>query len=196
MPLFNPNYTLPEALAVIHESLPNESAEENLINALHNGSLQAELVCQKAGSGFRIPSEVWKSTDGRFRFDIKSGAAEIWEKLIRRLTPYTGKPLGSFDRDGQFHPKYVKGEIRLARSSLDSLLDEVAALRPKQAAKINAERQCHEWASELAKGKKVWRKGDFIKEAVERHPGLSETAARRVWDANAPRKWKRPGPKS
>jgi len=44
-------------------------------------------------------------------------------------------------------------------------------------------------------GEQPMRKADFIKDAVERHPGLIPTKALQLWRDLAPEKWKRPGTK-
>ena len=126
MPLIDTGYTLKEARELISQKLPAEDSSANLIEVLHAGEAKAEMTCDTTGNTYRLPSEVWKSTDGRFDFDIESSQGSIQEKLVRRPTPsYTAQPRGHFDRDGHFRPNYVTGEVRIERTSFDALLDKV-----------------------------------------------------------------------
>ena len=136
MPLIDTGYTLKEACELISQKLPDEDSSANLIEVLHAGEAKAEMTCDTTGNTYRLPSEVWKSTDGRFDFDIDSSQGRIQEKLVRHPTPsYTAQPRGHFDRDGHFHPNYVTGEVRIERTSFDALLDKVggdALLKPRR----------------------------------------------------------------
>ena len=198
MPLVERNYyTWHEALAKIEPRLPDEAANNNLVDACENG-LQSWIIDEKSGTRFEIPHRVWRSKDGLFRYSFDKGTAEIQEQLVRRSAPYSPKSQGTWDKDGNFFPNYIKGELRISRMQLDALLDAL----PKSSAVgfIKAETDCGKWFKETrqaeGEGPSSKTKDEYFKEAAAKiGPHLSRKSFDKQWDKEAPPSWKKRGPK-
>ena len=142
--------------------------EQELRRLFYSGAVGAELLNDKNGVRVPIPATHWLADI--FKIHLSTGIAE-WA-----------------DRSSATTYKY-RGSVLIERIAFDR------ATTANQLTTSGAESRCRDWARELPKAE-VWRKVDFIARAQELFDGLSKNSAKRVWDAQAPSEWKKPGPKS
>lgn len=127
MPLIKSDYSISEAVEMISRRLPQEDALASLTNTLHAGEIDAYIINAETGASYQIPAYVWKSTDGRFVWSPSSGGARIHQKIVCRPFGYSAQPTGKWNRDGQFEPNVISGQVRIRRDRFDELLTEAAS---------------------------------------------------------------------
>ena len=146
-----------------------DETEHELRTRFHGGRVPTTLLNKHDGRSIDVPHTHWLAD--KFMVDFASGQAEWTDFEGSQQVTYQGMMLidrHTFDRVFTIANQFTKG----------------------------AENKCHEWAHGLAHGNQVWRKGDFLKQAIERFPGLSKKGAMRVWDDEVPDDWKLAGRKS
>jgi hypothetical protein len=170
MPLvLRDHYSLPEALELIKERIPNEDPLDNLLGALHSGNVDAWMLDVEFGKPEYIPSHYWRSTTSLFGYSLETGQGHL----------HTGDPY--------IATRTVRGPVQIDKAGLDTLLTP-----PSMATTIGAEHRCRQWLKQEIEADHRRRFEECRAEATEQF-GVSKNGFRRVWDSTVPQEWKKGG---
>jgi len=163
------HYSLPEALELIKERIPNENPLDNLLDALYSGKVGAWMLDDEFGGRAYIPSHYWRSTTSLFGYSLETGQGHF----------HTGDPYAA--------TRTVRGPVQIDKDGLDTLLPS-----PSMVTTSGAEHKCRQWLKKEIRPGHRRHFEECQAEAIKLF-GVSQNGFRRVWDATVPPKWKQPG---
>jgi hypothetical protein len=213
MPLSKGNYSLPEAVELIAQALPDEDPWENLDTVLRQG-LKAWIREERTGSLHAIPEEYWWNPE-----ELKSLADDILKRRPSatstpaeeeprryRLFVYGDSGLGrlKISKPDSIYGHIeidVHGHIEIDRVGLDGLLSEQSTEKKKRnSEQIPVGRKFSE-----AKARKKYK--DRVKDYYDcppsreddehwgRERGYSRPFVRELRNEHAPSHWHKTGPR-
>lgn len=170
MPLVSRDYySLPEALELIKERIPNEDPLDNLLDALHSGEVDAWILDEEFGGRHSVDTNYWRSTTSLFGYSLETGQGHL----------HTGDPYVA--------TRTVRGPVQIDMVGLDDLLPD-----PSMVTTIGEENKCRKWLQEEIEAGHRWHFAECQAESIKLF-SVSKRGFRRVWDATVPPDWKKGG---
>ncbi len=141
-------------------------AEKILVSALSSGKIEAYCL-----HTMDVPDFFWRQERG-FRYDIKLSI--IW-------MPRT-------------YSSERRESVRIRDKKFDVWLDTIAPIDPSKHPDLTPEDHARYWFSDITRsGPKEKSRNEYVQDMIDRYPGLSRKAAKRIWENEALPDWKKSG---